>query len=138
MGEKCCQKIVNSKVNFFSKFSILDQFAVQKSWKMPAARRYVFSSFATRKKDFLISIPVWTVQKTFFNQLTCWLSSTNLIPRGTIGSCCAHIDQLMTHAATLHMAFYLALMLLKTIGIFHRVTKSQKVHHISNRKIEIK
>ena len=48
-----------------------------------------------------------TVQKTlrdvfakkiyfFLSQLTCWLSSTNLIPSGTLGLCCAHIVRLMT------------------------------------------
>ena len=32
----------------------------------------------------------------FLSQLTCWLSSTNLIPSGTLGLCCAHIVRLMT------------------------------------------
>ena len=32
----------------------------------------------------------------FLSQLTCWLSSTNLITRGTLGLCCAHIARLMT------------------------------------------
>ena len=52
--------------------------------------------------------------------------------------CCAHIAQLMTHTENLHMAVYLAVMLLKPLGILQSVTKSQRVHHISNRKTEIK
>ena len=78
------------------------------------------------------------LRKPFFNQLTCWLSNTNLIPRGTLGLCCALIGQLMTHTANLHMALYLAIMLLKPLGILQRVTKSQRVHHISNKKTENK
>ena len=76
-----------------------------------------------------------------FSQLTCWLSSTNLIRRGTHGFLCfAQIDQVM-----LHMALYLEIMLLKpfslfnvTKGILQRVTISKKVHHILNETIEIK
>ena len=44
----------------------------------------------------------------------------------------------MTHTANLHMAVYLAIMLLKPLGILQRVIKSQKVYHISNKKIKIK
>ena len=40
----------------------------------------------------------------------------------------------MTHAANSHMAVYLAIMLLKPLGILQRVTKSQKFYHISNKK----
>ena len=75
-----------------------------------------------------------TSSENFFQSVNCWLSNTNLIPRGTLGLCCAHIAQLMTHTTHLHMAVYLAIMLLKLLGILQRVTKSQKVHHISNKK----
>ena len=44
----------------------------------------------------------------------------------------------MTHTANLHIAVYLAIMLLKPLDILQSVTKSQRVHHISNRKTEIK
>ena len=50
--------------------------------------------------------------------------------------CCAHIAQLMTHTANLSMAVTLAIMLLNPLGILQRVTKIQRVHHISNRKTE--
>ena len=38
------------------------------------------------------------------------------MPRGTLGLCCAQIAQLMTHTGNLHMAVYLAIMLLKPLG----------------------
>ena len=66
------------------------------------------------------------------------LSRSNLIPKGTLGLCCAHIAQLITDTAIFHMAVYLAVMLLKLLDILERVTKSQKVHHISNEKTEKK
>ena len=34
-----------------------------------------------------------------------------MTPRGTLGSCCVHIAQLMTHPAVLHITVYLAVML---------------------------
>ena len=71
-------------------------------------------------------------------QLTCWLPNSNLIPRGTHGLGCAHIAQLMTHTVKLHMDVYLAIMLLKSLGILQRVTKSQRVDHISNKILNFK
>ena len=61
-----------------------------------------------------------TFSENFFSQLTCWLSNTSVIPKGTLGLCCAHIAQLMTHRENLHMAVYLAIMLLKPPGILQR------------------
>ena len=48
-------------------------------------------------------------------------------PRGTLGLCCIHIAQLMTHPAiyTLPSALQLCY---KLLGILQTVTKSQKVH----------
>ena len=51
-------------------------------------------------------------------------------PRGTLGLCCVHIAQLMTHPAIYTLPFTLQLCY-KPLGILQRVTKSQKVH-ISN------
>ena len=55
-----------------------------------------------------------------------------------LGLYCAYIAKLMTHTGILHMTIYLAIMLLKFLGILQRVTKSQKMHHLSNKKIDIK
>ena len=77
---------------------------------------------------------VLSAQKKFFNQLTCWLSNTNLIPRETLGLRCAHIAELITHAANSHMPVYLAIILVKSLDILQKVIKSQKVHHISKTK----
>ena len=51
-------------------------------------------------------------------------------PKGTLGLCCVHIAQLMTHPAIYTTPFTLQLCY-KPLGILQRVTKSQKVH-ISN------
>ena len=53
-----------------------------------------------------------------------------MTPRGTLGLCCVHIVQLMTHPAVHTLPFTLQLCY-KPLGILQRVTKSQKVH-ISN------
>ena len=47
--------------------------------------------------------------------------------RGTLGLCCVHIAQLMTHPAVYALPFTLQLCY-KPLGILQRVTKSQKVH----------
>ena len=51
-------------------------------------------------------------------------------PKGTLGLCCVHIAQLMTHPAIYTTPFTLQLCY-KPLGILQRVTKSQKVY-ISN------
>ena len=48
-------------------------------------------------------------------------------PRGTLGLCCVHIAQLMTHPAVYTLPFTLQLCY-KPLGILQRVTKSHKVH----------
>ena len=48
-------------------------------------------------------------------------------PRGTLGLCCVHIAQLMTHLAIYTLPFTLQLCY-KRLGILQRITKSQKVH----------
>ena len=50
-----------------------------------------------------------------------------MTPRGTLGLCCVHIAQLMTHPAVNTLPFTLQLCY-KPLGIQQRVTKSQKVH----------
>ena len=50
-----------------------------------------------------------------------------MAPRGTLGLCCVHIAQLMTHPAIYTTPFTLQLCY-KPLGILQRVTKSQKVH----------
>ena len=50
-----------------------------------------------------------------------------MTPRGTLGLCCVHIAQLMTHPAVYTTPFTLQLCY-KPLGILQRVTKSQKVH----------
>ena len=50
-----------------------------------------------------------------------------MTPRGTLGLCCVHIAQLMTHPAIYTLPFTLQLCY-KPLGILQRVTKSQKVH----------
>ena len=50
-----------------------------------------------------------------------------MTPRGTLGLCCAHTAQLMTHPAVYTLPFTLQLCY-KPLGILQRVTKSQKVH----------
>ena len=56
-----------------------------------------------------------------------------MTPRGTLGLCCVHIAQLMTHVAIYTLPFTLQLCY-KFPGILQRVTKSQKVH-ISNHDV---
>ena len=50
-----------------------------------------------------------------------------MTPRETLGLCCVHIAQLMTHPAIYTTPFTLQLRY-KPLGILERVTKSQKVH----------
>ena len=50
-----------------------------------------------------------------------------MTPRGTLGLCCVHIAQLMTHPTDYTLPFTLQLCC-KLLGILQRVTKSQKVH----------
>ena len=50
-----------------------------------------------------------------------------MTPRRTLGLCCVHIAQLMTHPAVYTLPFTLKLCY-KPLGILQRVTKSQKVH----------
>ena len=50
-----------------------------------------------------------------------------MTPRGTLGLCCVHIAQLMTHPAIYTLPFTLQLCY-KPLGILQRVTKSQKIH----------
>ena len=50
-----------------------------------------------------------------------------MTPRGTLGLCCVHIAQLMTHPAIYTLPFTLQLCY-KPLGILQRVTKSQKAH----------
>ena len=50
-----------------------------------------------------------------------------MTPRGTLGLCCVHIAQLMTHPGICTLPFTLQLCY-KPLGILPRVTKSQKVH----------
>ena len=50
-----------------------------------------------------------------------------MTPRGTLGLCCVHIAQLMTHPAVYTLLFTLQLCYMPP-GILQRVTKSQKVH----------
>ena len=50
-----------------------------------------------------------------------------MTPRGTLGLCCVHIAQLMSHLAVYTLSFTLQLCY-KPLRILQRVTKSQKVH----------
>ena len=50
-----------------------------------------------------------------------------MTPRETLGLCCVHIAQLVTHPAFYTFPFTLQLCY-KPLGILPRVTKSQKVH----------
>ena len=56
-----------------------------------------------------------------------------MTPRGTLGLCCVHIAQLMTHPAIYTLPFTLQLCY-KPLGILQRVTESKKVH-ISNHDV---
>ena len=51
--------------------------------------------------------------------------------RGTLGLCCTHITQLMTHPAVYTLPFNLQLCY-KPLGILQRVTKSQNVYRSSH------
>ena len=55
--------------------------------------------------------------------------------KGTLGLCCAHIAQLMTHPAIYTLPFTLQLCY-KPLGILQRVTKNQKVHVSSHDKLQ--
>ena len=50
-----------------------------------------------------------------------------MTPRETLGLCCVHIAQLMSHPAVYELPFNLQLCY-KPLGILQRVTKSQQVH----------
>ena len=50
-----------------------------------------------------------------------------MTPRGTLGLCCIHIAQLMTHPAIYTLLFTLQLCY-RPLGILQKVTNSQKVH----------
>ena len=54
-----------------------------------------------------------------------------MTPRGTLGLCCVHIAQLVTHPAVYTLPFTLQLCY-KPLGILQRATKSQKVHILSH------
>ena len=56
-----------------------------------------------------------------------FLDIITVTPRETLGLCCVHIAQLMTHPAIYTLPFTLQLCY-KPLGILQRVTKSQKVH----------
>ena len=58
-----------------------------------------------------------------------------MTPRGTLGLCCAHIAQLMTHLAIYTLPFTLQLCY-KPLDIPQRVTKSQKIHISSPDELE--
>ena len=58
-----------------------------------------------------------------------------MTPRGTLGLCCVHIAQLVTHLAIYTLLFTLQLCY-KPLGILQRVTKSQKVHISSHDKLQ--
>ena len=51
-----------------------------------------------------------------------------MTPRGTLGLCCVHIAQLMTHPAIYTLPFTSQLCY-KPLVILQRITKSQKVHN---------
>ena len=55
--------------------------------------------------------------------------------RRTLGLCCAHIAQLMTHPAICTLPFTLQLRY-ESLGIRQRVTKSQKVHISSHDELQ--
>ena len=59
-----------------------------------------------------------------------------MAPRGTLGLCCAHIAQLVTHSAIYTIPFTLQLCY-KSLGIMQRVTKSQEVHILSHVELQI-
>ena len=50
-----------------------------------------------------------------------------MTPRGTLGLCCVHIAELMSHLAVYTLSSTLQLCY-KPLRILQRVTKSQKVH----------
>ena len=58
-----------------------------------------------------------------------------MTPRGTLGLCCVHIAQLVTHPAVYTLPFTLQLCY-KPLGILQRVTKSQKVHISSHDELQ--
>ena len=58
---------------------------------------------------------------------------TAMSPRGTLGLCCVHIAQLMTHLAISTLPFTLYLCY-KPSGILQSVTKSQEGHTSSHCK----
>ena len=59
-----------------------------------------------------------------------------MTPRRTLGLCCVHIAQLVTHPAVYTLPFTLQLCY-KPLGILQRVAKSQKVHISSHDGLQI-
>ena len=59
-----------------------------------------------------------------------------MTPRGTLGLCCFHIAQLMTHPANYTLPFTIQLCY-KLLGILQRVTKSEKVHISNHDELQI-
>ena len=57
-----------------------------------------------------------------------------MTPRGTLGLCCVHIAQLMTHTVTYTLPFTMQLCY-KPLGILQRVTKGQRVHISSHNRL---
>ena len=54
-----------------------------------------------------------------------------MTPRRTLGLCCVHITQLVTHSPVYTLPFTLQLYY-KPLGILQRVTKSQMFHKSSH------
>ena len=59
-----------------------------------------------------------------------------MTPKRTLGLCCVHIAQLMTHSAIYALPFTLQLCY-KPLGILQRVANSQKVHISSHDGLQI-
>ena len=58
-----------------------------------------------------------------------------MTPRGTLGLCCVHIAQLVTHPGVYTLPFTLQLCY-KPLGILQKVTNSQKIHISSHDALE--
>ena len=54
-----------------------------------------------------------------------------MTPRGTLGLCCVHISQLVTHATVYTLPFTLQLSY-KPLGILQRITKSHVMMYCKN------
>ena len=64
------------------------------------------------------------------------VDSIAMTPRETLGLCCVHIAQLMTHSAIYTIPFTLHLCY-RPLGILQGVTKSQKVYVLSHDGLQI-